>query len=140
MPQDNRTALLQWLKQRWLPARASRTICQLTSIALIFLSIVLSFIASVAASGVFPELGGAKCVTLLAAGPGLCMTIWKAFPLRQWAIFQNQRYVLYREIYMSLLYEKITLEDAVKMVNEVGRTIGKAAKSLSLGSLSEGGS
>ena len=134
MTEDNRQEMLRWLQGRWLPARRSRSVIQLIAVLLVFMSILASFATSVIAAGVFPDWATPRRLAVLTAIPGVLITIWRSFPLRQWAVFQNRRYVLYREIYMELLNGLISLEDAVRRNNAAGREIAKAAESLSLGS------
>ena len=97
---------------------------------LVLISILSSFLASILASEVFPSLSSKGAVVVVSALPGLCLTIWRQFPFRQWALFQNTRYVRYREIHTELENEIIDLAMAVKKLNSVALELAKMSEAV----------
>jgi hypothetical protein len=123
--------MLRWLKGRWLTARWLRSIANGMAGAPVLVSILSSFASAIIATGSFPDIPSSKAVAVaVAALPGVCLTILRQFPFREWARFQNTRYILYREIYFKLEYGTVDLATAVEQINAAGRELAKAADAM----------
>jgi hypothetical protein len=131
MADDKTNAMLKSLEWRWRSAQRMRSMANGAAGFLVLTSILSSFLASIIATKVFPSLPSSTgAVVVVSALPGLCLTIWRQFPFRQWALFQNIRYVEYREIHTDLQNETIDLATAVQRLNAVARKLATAAEAV----------
>jgi hypothetical protein len=127
--EDKTQTMLKSLKRRWLSARYLRSVTNGATGALLVISILASFLSAIIATGAFPSIPNFTAVAI-AGLPGVCLTLWRQLPLREWAAFQNNRYIKYREISFSLEYGLIDLGTAVEKVNAVGRELAEAARAI----------
>ena len=129
MPDDQRKLMLKWLKRHWMIARWQRSIANGSAAFLVLTSIFASFASSIIIAGFSADVPRGLTI-VLAALPGLCLTIWRQFPFHEWARFQVIRYISYREIYFLLEYGTIDVGAAVKKINSAGRLIATSANAL----------
>jgi hypothetical protein len=129
MSDDKTSEMLSWLKRRWLTARWLRSIANGIAATLVLVSILSSFASSIIAAGAIFE--PKSVIAIVVAGlPAMCLIIFQQFPFHKWALFQNTRYVLYRETHFKLKYGTIDVATAVQEINNAGDAIAKAAEAM----------